>query len=263
MAVAVLAILSFIELSDAHLLGRSQPVTNGEPCSCEPSSSTWKRCARSRPRCVFIDLGAGDGHGAQTFADPEGYGFGPVKNCPSQGSWTALLVEPDPAFAASLDLAVAKYPGRVRALTSVAPYVCEGQVTIRSRPNDDVHNSSLRLPAPNPGIVDNSSSSATVRLPPGPHVPAPRAPLKVRTMNLNRVLYEQTIADDWVIVRMGSTVPTHAVLPCLATAPAAALIDQLYTSAPDPPSANAIAALKKRRVDVVVGYNPDPGFPSR
>lgn len=47
-------------------------------------------------------------------------------------------------------------------------------------------------------------------------------------LNLNRLLFENTIPQDHVIVKMDIEGAEWDILPCLAHAPAASLIDSLY-----------------------------------
>merc|ERR1719183_2296402 len=50
----------------------------------------------------------------------------------------------------------------------------------------------------------------------------------VPTSNLNRILYEQTIPGDWVMVKMDIEGSEYDVLPCTAESASASLIDRLY-----------------------------------
>ena len=68
-------------------------------CSCEANSPSWKKTARTQPKCIFIDLGAADGNTFDSFIAND---YGPVKNCPHGGEWEAILVEANPIFAQKL-----------------------------------------------------------------------------------------------------------------------------------------------------------------
>lgn len=81
------------------------------PCHCEIDSKHWARSRRTRPRCVFIDLGAGTGGDLEAWVANR---FGPVANCPS-GEWAAILVEANPLFAATLSALAGRFHGQAQA----------------------------------------------------------------------------------------------------------------------------------------------------
>jgi len=84
--------------------------------------------------------------------------------------------------------------------------------------------------------------------------------VNVNTLNVNRILYENTIPSDWVMVKMDIEGTEWEVLPCLATSPAASLIDRLYLAVhAKPPGAEdispfalaaSVASLRQKGVDI-------------
>jgi len=82
----------------------------------------------------------------------------------------------------------------------------------------------------------------------------------VPTANIVRMLYENTIPSDWVMLKMDIEGSEWDVMPCIADAPAASLIDRFYIEQHDPswgmagttPAAMnaAYAKLKQRGVDI-------------
>merc|ERR1719498_400730 len=110
--------------AEKHHSGSKKMRRLGEaPCSCHAEDSTWIPPAQRAPRCVFIDLGAADGNTWRSFLEG---GFGSLKDCPSGGSYEAILVEANPRFAAPLQETQTNNSGIVRSLASSAAYMCEG-----------------------------------------------------------------------------------------------------------------------------------------
>ena len=105
-------------------------------CSCEANSPSWKRTARTQPKCVFIDLGAADGNTFDSFLADD---YGPVGNCPHGGDWEAILVEANPLFSKKLKALEANLPGKVHSLAATAAYSCETETTF-SIDADPTHN---------------------------------------------------------------------------------------------------------------------------
>jgi FkbM family methyltransferase len=184
------------------------------PCACVANDPSWKACTRTTPRCVFIDLGAADGNSFNHFM---ANGYGPVANCPS-GQWSAVLVEANPRFDSKLG-AVGKEHNNVNVMSATAAYMCEAKTsffldTVNTEKN--FWGSSMSSSHPD---VQRSGAQQKVTVP---------------TMNLNRILYEQAIPGDWVMVKMDIEGSEFDVLPCLAEAPAASLVDRLYLEQHDP-----------------------------
>jgi len=173
-----------------------------------PSSSTWQPCQRTVPKCIWIDLGAADGNTLNAFLNNQ---YGPVANCPS-GQWEALLVEANPRFNQELDKASAQHPGQVKLYESTAAYACEAQTTFYLDTVTHDHNYWGSSLSPNAQDVQNSGLQK----------------VQVPMINLNQMLYENTIPGDWVMVKMDIEGAEWDIMPCLALSPHASLMDRLY-----------------------------------
>lgn len=179
------------------------------PCACETSSHSWTPCSRQAPKCIFIDLGAADGNSFRSFL---GDGYGSVAQCPGGGAWEAYLVEANPRFNLPLQATVSRFPGQVHASGATAAFACEGRTHFYL----DVENHGT-----NYWGSSLSSSHPDVRKSGFQNVP-------VDLLNLNRLLYERTIPGDWVMVKMDIEGAEWDILPCLAKAQMATLVDRLY-----------------------------------
>jgi len=212
----------------------------GAVCQCEATSPSWKPCGRTVPKCIFIDLGAGDGAELRSL---NANGFGSLANCPSGGQWEAILVEADPGFRTSLELAVQEHPNSVH-LENSAPYMCDAAAAFTF----DTQRQSASY------FKDNQETRYRQ--------------VQGRTTNVNRLIYERTIPGDWVMVVLQSnnvaSIGTEGVLPCLSTSPVVSLIDRLYLELPSlsPESAAAVSVLQQHGVDVQTGFRPQPAFPN-
>lgn len=210
------------------------------PCQCEVMNPQWKPCARTTPKCIFVDLGAADGNSFHSFLSD---GYGKVANCPS-GLWEAFLIEANPRFELPLQQVVARFPDIVHVAGTTAAFDCEGKTTFYL----DVENHGTNywgssLSSAHPDVQKSKFQGVSVSL-----------------MNLNRLLYERTIPADWVMVKMDIEGAEWDILPCLAKAQMASLIDRLYmeqhsrswgltgTTQEDMESAKAV--LRHRGVDI-------------
>lgn len=196
-------------------LGKQQRTEEARaPCLCQPDNPEWQRPAPRPPRCVFLDLGAADGNTFQSFLHG---GYGPVENCPSGGSYEALLVEANPFFNKPLRKLMGSRPrknstGHVRTLLSTAAYMCEGTANFYLDTVDvqeDFWGSSM---SPNTRDVMRSGKTK----------------VSVPTLNVARLIMEHTLPEDFVTVKMDIEGSEWDILPCLAKSPAAKLIDALY-----------------------------------
>jgi len=162
---------------------------------------------------VFIDLGAADGN---TFNKFMANGYGPIANCPS-AQWAAVLVEANPHFNKPL-AAVGAQHANVKAMSSTAAYMCEGKTSFfLDTVNTEKHFWGSSMSSSHPDVQRSGKTKVTVP-----------------TMNLNRILYEQTIPGDWVMVKMDIEGSEFDVLPCLAQSASASLVDRLYLEQHDP-----------------------------
>lgn len=198
---------------------RNATAATPPPCKCETWSSTWRRPNRTTPKCLFYDLGSGNGGAFNTFLAS---GFGSVANCPGGGAWEATLVEANPMFDMPLQLAATEHEAkRVHAKTSQAAYCCGAKapfyLDLRNKGNPLVNFQGSSL----------SPLAADVMLSGLKRVDVP-------TLNLNRLLYEEAIQTDWVMVNMDVEGAEFDIVPCLADSPAAPLIDRLYLHQHDP-----------------------------
>lgn len=180
------------------------------PCSCEAEGSHWKPAAPRAPRCLFIDLGAADGNTFRSFLSD---GYGPVKDCPSGGSYEAILVEANPIFNQRLMEVERNHTESVRVLPASAAYMCEGVTNFFLDTVDTEQNfwgSSLSSDAWD--VVRSGKSQVTVPL-----------------VNVARLITESALPDDYVIVKMDIEGAEWDIVPCLAKSKLVAqLIDALY-----------------------------------
>lgn len=182
--------------------------TKKMPCQCELANPKWTKCARTVPRCVFIDLGAADGNSFAHFLKD---GYGPLGQCPSV-DWHAMLVEANPRFDKQLGDIGKQHNGKIDVMSSTAAYMCEAETsfyldTVNTEKN--FWGSSMNENAPD--AVASGKQKVTVP-----------------TSNLNRILFENTIPGDWVMLKMDIEGSEYDVIPCLADSDSASLVDRLY-----------------------------------
>lgn len=173
----------------------------GTPCQCEANNPSWVSSGRTVPKCVFIDLGAADGNSFTQFL---ANAYGPVANCPS-GQWEAMLVEANPQFTPQLTAVANQYPGSVHTYASTAAYMCQAQTTFSIDPNA-THNhwgSSMK--------TNHGSTSVTVP-----------------TLNIVKLLAENVLPGDWVILKVDIEGAEYDLIPCLAQFQKANLLDIIF-----------------------------------
>lgn len=181
--------------------------TAAAPCACEASNSSWSKCSRRASKCIFIDLGAASGNTFHAFLDNK---YGPLEGC--SNGWQAILVEANPRFDAPLKNIQAAFPGLVEADASTAAYACEGFTSFYLDTVNHDHDYWGSSMAPtHPDVQKSGQQKVTVP-----------------TLNLNKILMQETIPEDWVIVKMDIEGAEFDVLPCLAQSPAASLVDRLF-----------------------------------
>jgi hypothetical protein len=227
--------------SPAHSFSATSSEKKGMPCQCVSSDPSWKAPTRTAPKCIFIDLGAADGNTFNSFINN---GYGPVAQCPGGGQWEAYLVEANPRFSQPLGQLQTRYPGQVHSLSSTAAYMCEAQTSFFLDTTNVGHNYwGSSMSSDHPDVVKSGKEKVTVP-----------------TENIVRMLYENTIPGDWVMLKMDIEGSEWDVMPCIAEAPAASLIDRFYIEQHDPswgmagttPAAMnaALATLRQRGVDI-------------
>jgi len=193
----------------------SSSQTSRMPCQCQTADISWQRCTRTVPKCIFVDLGAADGNSFHAFLNGD---YGALANCPSGGAWEALLVEANPRFKAPLEQAVARFPDTVKAFTATAAYMCEGQTSFFLDTTTTAHNYwGSSMASNHPDVVNSGKQKVTVN-----------------TLNLNRLLLEQTIPGDYVLVKMDIEGAEFDIVPCLSNSPSVALMDALWMEQHDP-----------------------------
>mmetsp|Transcript_40177 Transcript_40177/g.96294 ORF Transcript_40177/g.96294 Transcript_40177/m.96294 type:complete len:274 (-) Transcript_40177:71-892(-) len=184
--------------------------TSARPCSCEASNAAWQAPSTARaPRCVFIDLGAADGN---TFNKFLGNGYTNVKTCPSGGAWEAYLVEANPRFAPNLQALQQKYPGKVHVFASTAAFMCAATASFYLDSHNHDHNYwGSSMSSNHPDAVRGGHKKVTVP-----------------TVNVIKMIRENTVQGDSVILKMDIEGAEWDIVPCLASSPFATLVDAFY-----------------------------------
>merc|ERR1719162_1262007 len=227
-------------LENATALQAIGHMAKAMPCQCDLGKIGWLPSLRQMPKCIFIDLGAADGNTLKDFVCGK---YGPLANCPS-GEWEATLVEANPRFNAPLKEMEVVYPGKVKAESSHAAYMCEAQTTFYLDTTSVEHN------------YWGSSMSAN-------HVDTKKSghqPVTVPTVNVLKLLYESTIPDDYVILKMDIEGAEWDVLPCLAKSENVHLVNRLLVEVHPEAWGNAgttqaqldqaLATLRSKGVDI-------------
>jgi len=181
----------------------------GPDCKCQVSDPSWKKTMRNTPKCIFVDLGAANGNTFQDFLDNR---YGDLKNCAyGTGDYEAFLVEANPRFDKPLKQ-IGDSNKKVHVLSSHAAYMCEATT-------------SFFLDTVN---VDNNYWGSSMSKNHRDTKASGLQKVTVPTSNLMRILYENTIPGDWVMVKMDIEGAEWDILPCLANSPIAHSIDRLY-----------------------------------
>lgn len=185
----------------------TEGIPGDAPCACQASSPNWKIPIARSPECLFIDLGASDGETFQVFQgkssrwkfdyDMPGY---------DHSKCYSYLIEANPSFASKLQSfgSHSTFP-----MPGVAAYMCDKpQETFYVDVGPQAWGSSL------------NSTHASVKY--------NNKAVNVRLLNLMRLLTENALPGDTVVVKMDVEGSEWDILPCLATSPAVKLIDTLY-----------------------------------
>lgn len=191
--------------------GHFSTTAGGAPCQCETSNAKWKTPHNRAPECLFIDLGAADGETYKAFLGQSKkwsfkYDVGPFKheNC------YAYLIEANPRFSEPLE---AFRADRVYPMPQTASYMCDKE-------HEDFY-----LDVSGPGgwgsALNSTHQSVSGKS-------GQLSKIEVKLFNLNRLLAENALPGDTVVVKMDIEGAEYDILPCLANSPAAALIDTLY-----------------------------------
>jgi len=137
-------------------------------------------------------------------------GYGPVANCPS-GDYEAWLVEANPRFQADLQAIEQQAAGKVHSLHTTAAYDCEAMTSFYLDTTSVANN------------YWGSSMSDT-------HPDTQKSGLQkvtVPMVNINRLIYENTIPGDWVLLKMDIEGSEWDAVPCLAKSNAKNNVDRL------------------------------------
>lgn len=190
-------------------------VSKAPPCACEAENPTWKVPNRAWPTCVFIDLGAGDGETFRVFLGKSQkwqfqYDTKPYR--PDQ--CYAFLYEANPRFNQALHATLPLIPQKVYPQYQTGIYMC------------DKEKERFYLDVSGPGGW-GSSLNGTHEAVKGT-AERPLQAVDVKLANLNRILKENTLPQDTVVVKMDVEGAEWDVLPCLAQSSAAGLVDALY-----------------------------------
>lgn len=180
------------------------------PCACEASNPNWKTPAPRAPACLFFDLGAADGETYKAFLHKSSkwdfeYNTGgfPKESC------YAYLIEANPRFVPQLE---PLRNSRVYPMPQTAAYMCD-------KPVENFWLDTGTGGAGGWGSALNSSHEA---------VKTGMQAVPVTMSNLNRLLVENALPGDTVVVKMDIEGAEYDILPCLAKSPAATLVDHLY-----------------------------------
>jgi len=228
------------------------------PCHCEADAQSWKKKQRpqgSKPKCVYFALGANDGDMYRSFLTSSAPGtaedlgsFARVKEVNQLQSWKrhnifqrfkdwswrsmssllgwkevifhlgpdhhdggeceAYLIEMNDAWSDELGELVEETtkqrPGtQVTALVPKAVFMCEGTA-------------SFEIDVETTESIATSMGNALGK-----------KKVSVPTLNLLRLLYENTTPEDFVILDMDIEGAEFDILPCLAKSPGAGLIDEI------------------------------------
>lgn len=156
----------------------------------------------------FFDLGAADGETYRTFIKRSNkWSFEYNVGSYNHDQCHAYLMEANPKFNMDLESLRAN---RVYPLTTTAAYMCD---KVKER---------FYLDTTGPGgwgssLDDRHEAVATKK-----------QAVDVQLYNFMRLLQENAIPEDTVVVKMDIEGAEYDILPCLANSPAATLIDTLY-----------------------------------
>jgi len=226
------------------------------PCKCTSYSTWWKKPSKRKPECLFFDLGAADGETYKAFLGKSSkWTFNYDTGSYPKDKCFAYLVEANPEFSDKLE---ALRSERVYPMVKQAAYMC------------DKDKQDFWLDQTSEGSATKWGSSLNFTHQSVINKQGSRKSVSVELYNLMRLLQENALPEDNVIVKMDIEGAEYDILPCLADAPAAELIDTLYLEdhctgrhwCPTTGQAGnskatfaaAVEKLKKRGVKVPEGY---------
>lgn len=182
-------------------------------CGCEAFNPLWSKTRRTDAKCVFIDLGANRGDTFKRFLNGT---FFNLSECPNK-KWEAHLVEANPRFEKDL-MEISMNYSNVNSFCPEAAFHCGGKTD-------------FYLDTVNPqhhywGSSMSGNTYATVA--------SGRETVSVKMMNVIRLLYEKTLPQDVVLVKMDIEGAEWDILPCLAQSSSAQLMDRLFCEVHQP-----------------------------
>ncbi|CAE7255184.1 SKIV2L2 [Symbiodinium microadriaticum] len=153
------------------------------PCQCQADTSAVARPSRTKPKCIFIDLGAADGNSYNAFLRGE---YGQIKDCPNQ-EYEAYLVEANPFFQKELKNKAAK--SEIFPMMNGA-WMCEADTTFH--------------------VVGKASAASSL---------APQGnanDVQVHLINVISLIKSKTIPGDKVLLKVDIEGAEFDLIPCLA-----------------------------------------------
>jgi FkbM family methyltransferase len=188
--------------------------TSPPPCGCDKDSSAWRKPTRTTPSCFFFDFGASDGESFRAFLGQSSkwqFQFDTAAFRPHD--CFVYLMDPNPKYESDLKRATTLLPtGQAMYLPGSAAYMCEktNATFYLDVASQQGWGSSLD--------PEHESVKQT----------AAKSNIHVSLINILRLLQENTIPSDTVVVKLDIEGAEWDVLPCLANSSAASLIDTLY-----------------------------------
>jgi len=215
------------------------------PCTCQSGSGAWKKATRTVPKCIFIDLGANSGNTYDVFLAG---GFVNRSKCPN-GEYEAWLVEANPLFDDNLKGLQEKHAGQVHAMSSTAAYMCDAQTTFYLDTETQLTNHTSSRAA---GSTMADNKETIIR--------SGKKKVTVPTVNVARLIYENAIPEDNVLLKMDVEGAEWDIVPCLASSTAVPLVDHFFvethnqswslTGTPRTVYEASLASMKKQGVDI-------------
>lgn len=184
------------------------------PCLCKEDSSTWRRPARTTPSCFFFDFGAGDGETFRAFLGQSRKWQFKFNTAPFRPQdCFVYLMDPNPKYQMALKDITALLPvGQAMYVPETAAYMCDSDNATFYLDVTSPQGWGSSLDPDHESVKDTAATSN----------------VSVSLTNIMRLLRENTIPSDTVIVKLDIEGAEWDLLPCLANSSSASLIDTLY-----------------------------------
>lgn len=191
---------------------------------CETFSKFWSKPSRITPTCVYFDLGAhhGDSYGAfigSSDTDGKGGIFGnmfPNSTINDRKECDIHLIEGNVMFKNYLYNAKlqSRHPSRFFVYVPSLVYGKDTELTFYV----------------NPGTKDKADCRNCGGALDSKHISSKNSGIKeqVNTVNLNRLLIENTLVEDHVIIKINIEGGEWPLIPCIAKSDSKYLIDELW-----------------------------------